>query len=411
MSSIATTAGKKGNMITNANSAAVKGLTNMICAAIGNGIPLLIVLLASARAHAASSPTKLEFSSPAQTIALGRCAQVSVVTTNSALQPAAVTKIVTVTTDGGGGLAKFFSDSSCKVSSDKFTIPVGQYSGSFYILGSATGPSTIRVSATGLQAQSQTETITAAAGSVASDCAGPQPPPNTLPSQAASAGFYKLVFDDEFNSTATISPDGTGSYNWYTTNWYNSSATLPNSGYTVSNGCLTILTDASGYSDGLATVEPTHTSQVWQHGYFEARIRFNPAGNQGSAWPAFWSYAIEGPQGSSSYAELDFMEAYPSGTSKSTILTTIHQWTGSTSTQQTNDVPTLPSGTDLSQFHTYGCLWTTDQVTWYFDNAPVMTVATGPGTNFTAIEQDHMFLLLGTGKNWPMDVDYVHVWH
>jgi beta-glucanase (GH16 family) len=61
-------------------------------------------------------------------------------------------------------------------------------------------------------------------------------------------------------------------------------------------------------------------------------------------------------------------------------------------------------------FHTYGCLWTPDKVVWYFDNKPVTTVSTGPGTPFTAIEKEHMFIMLGTGRNWPMDVDYVHVW-
>jgi beta-glucanase (GH16 family) len=393
----------------NVNSSALKSLHNRICIAFANCTMLLILLFSSAKAHATTSATKLEFSSPAQALTVGTCAQVSIVTDNSQLQSTALTQGITVTTDGGGGLTKFFSDSACKVATAKFNIAAGQSSGSFYISGAATGSSMIRVSAPGLESQLQTETISAAPPST-SGCSGTQPPPTTLPSQAASAGFHTLVFDDEFNSAATISPNGTGSYNWYTTNFYSSSATLPNSGYTVSNGCLTILTDNSGYSDGLATVDPTQTSQVWQHGYFEARIRFSPTGNQGSAWPAFWSYAIEGAQGTNPHAELDFMEAYPTGTTKSTILTTIHQWTGNTSTQQPNDVPTLPAGTDLSQFHTYGCLWTTNQITWYFDNAPVMTVATGPGTNFTAIEQDHMFLVLGTGKNWPMVVDYVHAW-
>jgi beta-glucanase (GH16 family) len=81
------------------------------------------------------------------------------------------------------------------------------------------------------------------------------------------------------------------------------------------------------------------------------------------------------------------------------------------SVQQPNDVPTLAENFNYDAFHIYGCLWTTNSVTWYVDNQPVMTVATGPGTNFTALEQDHMFLVLWTGANWPVTYDYVHVWH
>jgi hypothetical protein len=49
-------------------------------------------------------------------------------------------------------------------------------------------------------------------------------------------------------------------------------------------------------------------------------------------------------------------------------------------------------------------------VQWYFDNQLVTTVATGPGTPFTALEKNKMFLVLGTGTWWPIYVDYVHVW-
>jgi beta-glucanase (GH16 family) len=238
------------------------------------------------------------------------------------------------------------------------------------------------------------------------------------PTQATAAGMTDLSFDDEFTTSSTISPNGSGSYNWYATNFFNASATLPASGYSVQNGYLTIKTDDSGYSDGLATAAPGHTAQAWQHGYFEASIRFNPAGNEGSAWPAFWSWSIEDATGQDNsngtrgpYGELDFMEAYPIRPKQIAIATTIHQWlNGYSVSQNSNNGPSIPAGTNFSQFHIYGCLWTPDKVVWYFDNKPVTTVLTGPGTPFTAIEQEHMFIILGAGRNWPMDVDYVHVW-
>jgi beta-glucanase (GH16 family) len=238
------------------------------------------------------------------------------------------------------------------------------------------------------------------------------------PTQAIVAGMTDLSFDDEFTTSSTISPNGSGSYNWYATNFFNASATLPASGYSVQGGYLTIKTDDSGYSDGLATAAPGHTAQAWQHGYFEASIRFNPAGYEGSAWPAFWSWSIEDATGQDisngmrgPYGELDFMEAYPISARQIAIATTIHQWlNGNSISQNSNNGPNIPAGTNFSQFHTYGCLWTPNKVVWYFDNKPVTTVSTGPGTPFTAIEKEHMFIMLGTGRNWPMDVDYVHVW-
>jgi beta-glucanase (GH16 family) len=238
------------------------------------------------------------------------------------------------------------------------------------------------------------------------------------PAPAIAAGFTNLVFDDEFTTPSTISPNGSGSYNWYATNFAGASASLPSSDYSVQGGYLAIKTDTSGYSYGLATAAPGHTAQAWQHGYFEASIKFNPGGYQGSAWPAFWSWSIEDATGTDvgngtrgPYAELDFMEAYPIGYGRIAIGTTIHQWlSGKSVSQNSNNAPSIPWGTNFNQFHVYGCAWTPDKVVYYFDNQPVTTVLTGPGTPFTAIEQDHMFIILGAGRNWPMDVDYVHIW-
>jgi beta-glucanase (GH16 family) len=296
-----------------------------------------------------------------------------------------------------------------------FAIPSGTSSYMFYMIGTLVGTFTIRAQVQGLEAALQ-KMVSLPVLPTTGD--GLQDPPATAPATASAAGYSTLVFGDEFNSADNISPDGSGSYKWYTTNFYSSSATLPNSGLKVNNGYLTILTDASGYSDGIATATPTQTSGVWQYGYFEARIRFNSGGHTTGAWPAFWSYSIEGALGSvqtgSYFSELDFMECYPQASSCAYI-TTVHQWQHNASSntslaQNSDNLPALPSGFDFTQWHVYGCLWTPTQVQWYLDGKLVTTAAVGPGTSFTAIEQNHMMLILGTGKSWPMDVDYVHVW-
>lgn len=373
------------------------------------------LVLFSAVAFAANPAVKLAFSPSTLTVPETRCASSTVLTRNIIGQQTPVTSNKTLDIMGPASV-NFYADSGCTKKSSGFTIVSGTSSYTFYVRGTAAGIFSITAQASGLESAMQKVSVASLALPVSND--GYQDPPTTAPTQASTAGYSTLVFWDEFNSADTISPDGSGSYNWYTTNFYSSSATLPASGYKVSNGYLTILTDASGYSAGIATASPTTSSGVWQHGYFEARIRFNPAGNHGSAWPAFWSYSIERVLGlvpiGSYFGELDFMECYPTGSACSYI-TTVHQWqrndSGDTSVAQNPDnEPAVPAGTDFTQWHIYGCLWTPNQIQWYLDNKLVMTVATGPGTSFTALEQNHMFLVLGTGKNWPMDVDYVHVW-
>ncbi len=249
------------------------------------------------------------------------------------------------------------------------------------------------------------------------------------PSQAVAAGYTNLVFDDEFNSPSTISPDGTGTYNWYgSTAPVSPAMALPGPTYSVVNGVLAINTDQSGYSDSLQTATPQNTANAWQHGYFEASILFCQYCSAGAAWPAFWSSSTalltgQVPLGAP-YPELDFMEYYtqPASSTQPAVVTqpvqgiyttTVHQWinaTPMTGVQNPNNVPTIPPGTDFSLWHTYGCLWTPNQVQWFLDNQLVTTVATGPGTPFTALEQSKLYLILGSGAWWPMYVDYVHVW-
>jgi beta-glucanase (GH16 family) len=381
---------------------------------------LFLLILAFPTYAASSQATRLGFGSVAQTIPLGNCAAVQVVTENSLMQPTGVSAAVTVALSAGSSNVEFFSDAVCGVASASLVVPAGQQSETFFIAGSKAGSYSLSIKATGFTAASQMEVISAA---TPVPCAGNQAAPTAPPAQASAAGFKTLVFDDEFNSTNTISPNNSGTYNWYTYNPYTASSELNSNDVQVSNGCLTILTDLSGYSDGLSTIDSTSSKTgIFQHGYFEARMQSYPAGWTAGAWPAFWSYSIEALQGKSPFAELDFLEAYPGGLGGATqgangvtLLTTVHQWTTingtNVSVQQPNVVPTLPVGFNYDAYHIYGCLWTTNNVTWYIDNQPVMTVKTGPGTNFSALEQDHMYLVLGTGTNWPVSYDYVHVWH
>jgi hypothetical protein len=44
------------------------------------------------------------------------------------------------------------------------------------------------------------------------------------------------------------------------------------------------------------------------------------------------------------------------------------------------------------------------------DDQPMISVASGPGTDFPSLEQDQMLVILGTGKSWQMTVASVRIW-
>jgi hypothetical protein len=249
-------------------------------------------------------------------------------------------------------------------------------------------------------------------------------PQITPPSYASSAGYTHLVWDDEMNvSSVAPSSTSTGNYKWYTYNWATPANSLPSGDVTFQHGYMTITTDTSGYSFGVSTIGLSNLTNVWQHGYFEARMRYAPKGNtvgSPTAWPAFWGFDEGGITQTwttgTPYGELDVDECIPSGGSGTvcSMYDTVHQWLNNSAGAQgpsSNNPPTVQTGIDYSQWHTYGALWTTDQVQWYLDGVLLNTLAVGPSTSFTGIETSHIALILGTGPSWPIDVDYVRVWH
>jgi len=158
---------------------------------------------------------------------------------------------------------------------------------------------------------------------------------------------------------------------------------------------------------------------AWRYGYFEARLKW-PKNSMG-AWPAFWMIPIQNINGSSTFGELDIMEgqggAYPN-----TVFTTIHNWVNGVDKNNNNatSAVNLPSGTDMSQYHTYGVLWTPGHVTWYFDNQAINSASTYP-----IFDTQNYYLLLTNqvGANWSvgnmsgvtatdiqMQVDWVRAW-
>jgi beta-glucanase (GH16 family) len=134
----------------------------------------------------------------------------------------------------------------------------------------------------------------------------------------------------------------------------------------------------------------------------------------------------------SHYAELDFFEAgnYP-GVRDDGLLGTIHDWQNDMSIDYWNSNNTQETYTDWSQWHVVGVLWAPGIVTWYLDGKPLMiqqygsdkqpfplagTVTgispTPPGT-FSDLDVDPLGqqIVVGSDPNWPMQIDWVRVWH
>ena len=94
---------------------------------------------------------------------------------------------------------------------------------------------------------------------------------------------------------------------------------------------------------------------------------------------------------------------------------------------QNNDghnTASFPSGTNLGNFNTYGVLWTSSQISWYFNNKLLFTATSSTYPKaFDVLNAGPMYLMLSNqaGANWQvgnsyptstadMKVQWIHVW-
>ncbi|WP_152539418.1 hypothetical protein [Methylomicrobium lacus] len=278
---------------------------------------------------------------------------------------------------------------------------------------------------------------------------------------------YQLVFSDEFNSASTIDVKGTGDpkFKWYTTPFFVRPSSKKPSVIEVSNGVLTLnSTKNSARNSNIATAMPGNNKQGWlgkafgAGAYFEARISFDPITvNTANGWPSFWSMAIEhmAQKGADQwigrtpdykhFIEDDFFEYNTASfAGPNSYSATIHDWFGiynktcssgyckinnhyDSESHFNNAIIKTPTKTDWTKFHTIGQLWVPSNplnsmgyVQNYFDGKLMSTVSwiaskSGPPTTvgdytFSIMDKSHLVVILGTGVNQPLNVDWVHVW-
>ena len=250
-----------------------------------------------------------------------------------------------------------------------------------------------------------------------------QSPPSP-PSQAAG---YKLVWQDNFANLSLCTTNITGC-NWYEPGlWYSSdmgTITDPFGTYVNLNW-----TNGTGqYTTDMSTAAMNGAYyHAWTFGYIEVSMAFDPTTG---SFPAIWMLPVSSISLGKSWTqnsggEIDIME-WQSGI-PSTIASTIHVWQNGTDIEnnESSDTWAIPDGTNLSNFNTYGILWTPTAISWYFNNTLMETVDTAAGSYSTVFAgQEAMFLILSqqAGCSWTgstpcsgqvsplnMRVQWVHV--
>jgi beta-glucanase (GH16 family) len=250
-------------------------------------------------------------------------------------------------------------------------------------------------------------------------------------SSGGTSGFlngYHLTFDWEANDfvnnptptagkfTTTLSSGlrylGNGDQEY----WADSST--GQNPFSLSNGVLNIAATyvGSGNTPGggsLSYVSGLFTTQGFfsqKYGYFEMRAKL-PAGV--GMWPAFWMLDTDSNVGGMWPPELDVLEAFGAPNSGGEGGTNKAHWGvhSQNAGQEAGGWVTLGSD-GTTQFHTYGVLWTSATLTFYYDGVSVASTATP--TDYT--KQMYMIVNLAVGGTWPgnatgenatMQVDYV----
>jgi len=235
------------------------------------------------------------------------------------------------------------------------------------------------------------------------------------------ASGYVLAFSTTFNPL-NLSPNGLGSYSWYNPGmWWEAAAPYSNI-YLHSSALKLVWTRGQQTSDTSISTAARDGSHYlgWHYGYFEVRMRWDTVNG---AWPAIWMIPIQNITApGEEQGELDIFEGQ--GNTPNVFYGTIHDWKNNQDIANNNccNAYQVPPADDLSQFHTYGVLWTPGHVTWYLDNHPIISAATYPV--FDNVQQKY-YLILGSqeGANWTygdmtgvsassisVQVDWVHVW-
>jgi beta-glucanase (GH16 family) len=201
------------------------------------------------------------------------------------------------------------------------------------------------------------------------------------PAQALSAGFRRLGFDEELKGPLDIGY-GTTDHKWNAGLWWEP---IPSaSTFSVRDGALTIKANPSQGAELCTQYHDASGGRYFQGGYFEARMLCTD-------WSAFWLFCANRPRVWGNLVrpsnplswtnEIDIIETDPG--SPNAAFCTLHANSSGDGGvhDDLNNPHCFPiNRLILGTWHTYGLLWTQDQITWYVDDDKVATARPFPST-------------------------------
>jgi beta-glucanase (GH16 family) len=203
----------------------------------------------------------------------------------------------------------------------------------------------------------------------------------TPPAQAFSAGFRNLGFDEEFKGPLDIGY-GTPGHKWNAGLWWEPIPSASN--FSVRDGVLTITASDSKNAELCTQYHDVSGGRYFQGGYFEARMLCTD-------WSAFWLFCANRPRVWGNLVrpsnplswtnEIDIIETDPG--SPNAAFCTLHansSGDGGVFDELNNPHRFSIDHPVLGTWHTYGLLWTQDQITWYVDDVQVARARPFPST-------------------------------
>lgn len=302
----------------------------------------------------------------------------------------------------------------------------------------------------------------------------PSSAPPVPPAAAKSVGYAKLAFDSPFSDLKGIdlTDSEEPGFDWYTKCFF--CRVAPASAFSIvkDGGVAALRIDGAAPGNSIYTSPikggkhgPVGTS-FGGGAYFEARIAMGEPVDGAKSWPAFWALPSEDgatlawPGNSNKdyddSVELDFMELMPHATTSylspvPTIGSTLHDWFGVYNTTcapshycQVAKSSHLSDGANVQLestpanpvYNTFGALWVPSlknaktgfysegRIQFYFNDVPYGAAITWTGplptnqsvpTNaspwaYSPVDLHDYTMILGTGGNAFMNVQWVHVW-
>ncbi|MBO4801684.1 MAG: family 16 glycosylhydrolase [Bacteroidaceae bacterium] len=241
---------------------------------------------------------------------------------------------------------------------------------------------------------------------------------------------YSLVWNDEFNEGSELNSrhwrhevQGAGWVNNELQNYVNHTSPGGRLVTELKDGALQIhcfKENGKIYSGRVYA----HENQGWKYGYFEASIKL-PKGK--GTWPAFWMMPVGNDWSTNPWpkcGEIDIMEEV--GVVPNEVSSSIHtqDYNHTKGTQKTHAMTIQDAE---GAFHTYGLLWTADEITTYVDGKVQLNVqksVLGSSHNQWPFSEYPFYVIfnLAWGGSWggmqgvdesalpvTMEVDYIRV--